>query len=132
MTLDDALLPSPGGFLRGRLGALRTPEILGRYEAWMEERGMGISEAVDRAGTAPLRMHDRFGNRIDEVVFPPGYRELLTKGYEAGVVFKAVEEGDLPAFTQDRNLSDTASIFFQPTSEAIVLMRRYFADKIVT
>ncbi len=100
MTLDDALLPSPGGFLRGRLGALRTPEILGRYEAWMEERGMGISEAVDRAGTAPLRMHDRFGNRIDEVVFPPGYRELLTKGYEAGVVFKAVEEGDLPASYQ--------------------------------
>lgn len=41
------------------------------------------------------------------------------------------QEGDLPAFTQDRNLSDTASIFFQPTSEAIVLMRRYFADKIV-
>ena len=99
MTLD-ALLPSPVRFLEGRLGQLRNPEVLSRYEAWFEERGKGISEAVDRAGTPPLRMFDRFGNRIDEVVFPPEYRELVTKGYEAGVVFKAVEEGDLAASYQ--------------------------------
>lgn len=99
MTLD-ALLPSPVRFLEGRLGALRAPEVLSRYEAWFEERGKGISEAVDRAGTPPLRMFDRFGNRIDEVVFPPEYRELVTKGYEAGVVFKAVEEGDIAASYQ--------------------------------
>ncbi len=96
----DALLPSPVRFLEGRLGALRNPEVLSRYEAWFEERGKGISEAVDRAGTPPLRMFDRFGNRIDEVVFPPEYRELVTKGYEAGVVFKAVEEGDVAASYQ--------------------------------
>jgi len=96
----DAPLPSPVRFLEGRLGALRNPEVLSRYEAWFEERGKGISEAVDRAGTPPLRMFDRFGNRIDEVVFPPAYRELVTKGYEAGVVFKAVEEGDVAASYQ--------------------------------
>ena len=99
MTLD-ALLPSPVRFLEGRLGRLRNPEVLSRYEAYFEERGKGISEAVDRAGTPPLRMFDRFGNRIDEVVFPPEYRELVTKGYEAGVVFKAVEEGDIAASYQ--------------------------------
>ncbi len=96
----DALLPSPVRFLEGRLGRLRAPEALGRYEAFFEERGKAISEAVDRAGTPPLRMFDRFGNRVDEVVFPPEYRELVTKGYEAGVVFRAVEEGDLPASYQ--------------------------------
>jgi alkylation response protein AidB-like acyl-CoA dehydrogenase len=96
----DALLPSPVRFLEGRLGQLRNPEALSRYEAYFEERGKGISEAVDRAGTPPLRMFDRFGKRIDEVVFPPEYRELVTKGYEAGVVFKAVEEGDIAASYQ--------------------------------
>ena len=96
----DALLPSPVRFLEGRLGRLRTPEVLAGYEAFFEERGRRISEAVDRAGTPPLRMFDRFGNRIDEVVFPPEYRELVTKGYEAGVVFRAVEEGDLAASYQ--------------------------------
>jgi alkylation response protein AidB-like acyl-CoA dehydrogenase len=96
----DALLPSPVRFLEGRLGRLQAPEVLARYEAYFEERGKGISEAVDRAGTPPLRMFDRFGNRIDEVVFPPEYRELLLRGYEAGVVFRAVEEGDLAASYQ--------------------------------
>ena len=96
----DALLPSPVRFLEGRLGPLRTPEVLAGYQAYFEERGKGISEAVDRAGTPPLRMFDRFGTRIDEVVFPPEYRELVTKGYEAGVVFKAVEEGDFLASYQ--------------------------------
>lgn len=96
----DALLASPVRFLEGRLGHLRAPEVLARYEAWFEERGKAVSEAVDRAGTPPLRMFDRFGNRIDEVVFPPEYRELVTKAYEAGVVFRAVEEGDLAASYQ--------------------------------
>ena len=96
----DALLPSPVRFLEARLGRVRAPEVLARYEAWFEERGKAVSEAVDRAGTPPLRMFDRFGNRVDEVVFPPDYRELVTKGYEAGVVFKAVEEGDLAASYQ--------------------------------
>jgi len=96
----DALLPSPARFLEGRLGRLRAPESLASYEAYFEERGKAVSEAVDRAGTPPLRMFDRFGNRIDEVVFPPDYRELVRKGYEAGIVFRAVEEGDLLASYQ--------------------------------
>ena len=96
----DAHLPSPVRFLEARLGRLRAPESLRAYEAFFEERGRAVSEAVDRAGTPPLRMFDRFGNRIDEVVFPPEYRELVTKGYEAGVVFRAVEEGDLAASYQ--------------------------------
>ncbi len=96
----DPFLPSPVRFLEGHLGPLRAPESLARYEAFFETRGKAISEAVDRAGTPKLRMFDRFGNRVDEVVFPPDYRELVTKGYEAGVVFRAVEEGDLAASYQ--------------------------------
>jgi len=96
----DALLPSPVRFLEGRLGRLRAPESLARYEAYFEERGRAVSEAVDRAGTPKLLMFDRFGNRIDEVVFPPAYHELVRKAYEAGVVFRAVEEGDLAASYQ--------------------------------
>lgn len=96
----DAHLPSPVRFLEARLGRLRAPESLHAYEAYFEERGKAVSEAVDRAGTPPLRMFDRFGNRIDEVVFPPDYRDLVRKGYEAGVVIRAVEEGDLAASYQ--------------------------------
>ena len=96
----DALLPSPVRFLEGRLGRLRAPESLARYEAYFEERGKAISEAVDRAGTPKLLMFDRFGTRIDEVVFPPAYHELVRRAYEAGVVFRAVEEGDLAASYQ--------------------------------
>jgi hypothetical protein len=32
---------------------------------------MGISEAVDRAGTPWLRMFDQFGKRTDEILFRP-------------------------------------------------------------
>ena len=45
----DALLPSPVRFLEGRLGRLRAPEVLRGYEAYFEERGKAVSEAVDRA-----------------------------------------------------------------------------------
>lgn len=129
----DPLLPSPVRFLEARLGSLRDPETLARYEAWFEESGKGISEAVDRAGTATLRMHDRFGTRVDEVVFAPGYRELLTKGYEAGIVFRAVEEGDLAASYQAGYLTSfyDAGLYCPHTvslSTAVVLAKYGAAD----
>ena len=49
----DAHLPSPVRFLEARLGRLRAPESLRAYEAFFEEKGRAVSEAVDRAGPAP-------------------------------------------------------------------------------
>ena len=58
------------------------------YEAWWEQSGKKISEAVDRAGTPLLKMFDRFGARIDEIAFAPEYYTMLYRGYNAGVIEK--------------------------------------------
>ncbi|MDX2139265.1 MAG: acyl-CoA dehydrogenase family protein [Chloroflexota bacterium] len=61
------------------------------YEAWWEITGKAISSSVDRAGTAWIRQYDRFGNRIDDLVFPAGYRDMLLAGYTRGVIWRAFE-----------------------------------------
>ncbi|RME44808.1 MAG: acyl-CoA dehydrogenase [Chloroflexi bacterium] len=72
------------------------PEVgLSEYESWWEAEGRAISDAIDRAGTPWLRMFDRFGERIDEVLFPPEYWTMLRKGYRAGVVWRVFEEESL-------------------------------------
>jgi alkylation response protein AidB-like acyl-CoA dehydrogenase len=40
-------------------------------------------------------MFDQFGKRIDEALFAPGYRQMLTRGYEAGIVRHLFEEKSL-------------------------------------
>lgn len=71
------------------------PEQWRTYEQWWQERGRAISATIDRAGTPPLAMHDRFGERIDAIEYPAGYRELLLRGYREGVVADAVEQASL-------------------------------------
>ena len=56
---------------------------------------MSISAAIDRAGTPWLRMFDQFGNRTDEILFPPDYWRMLKRGYQAGVVWRAFEGDSL-------------------------------------
>jgi len=93
--MDASLLQSPAA----ALGAWRADDalaaVLGDYETWWASRGRDISSTVDRAGTPPLRMFDRHGTRVDEIVFPAGYRELLERGYAAGIVARAVDEESL-------------------------------------
>ena len=90
MTFD---LPStPSGYLRRRLPMLPGLERLEAYDAWWAAQGRGISAAIDRQGTPWLRMFDALGRRVDEVLFPPGYRALLLRGYQAGVVWRVFDK----------------------------------------
>jgi acyl-CoA dehydrogenase len=92
-------LLSPVRFLESRLGRVGLHDELEAYAAWWEAEGKPISSAVDRAGTPWLRMFDRFGQRVDELLFPPEYWRMLRKGYQAGAVWRAFAEKSLvPAY----------------------------------
>lgn len=93
--MTDEALTSPVAFLQERLAIASHAPLLDDYEGWWRAEGAAISAAVDRAGTPWLRMHDRFGARIDEILFPPGYRRLLLHGYRAGIIWRAFAEQSL-------------------------------------
>lgn len=93
MTLDAARTPT--AFLRHMLGDSAVSSDLSDYEAWWEDDGRRTSEAIDRMGTPELRMFDRFGRRIDEIVYPPAYWQMLRRGYQAGAVWRAFEARSL-------------------------------------
>lgn len=96
MTLESSR--SPVTFLKTMLAQLPDELALRDYEAWWESEGKAVSEATDRAGTPWLRMFDRFGKRVDEVLYSPDYRRMLMKGYRAGAVWRAFEESSLIPF----------------------------------
>lgn len=90
---------SPVSFLKRMSGHLLTEESLTRYEEWWRNEGDAISNATDRAGTPWLRMFDKDGNRVDELLFAPEYRRMLEKGYQEGVLWRAFEQKSLlPAY----------------------------------
>lgn len=89
------ILSSPLDFLRRQLGEVAAKPYLEDYQGWWEAEGKPISAAVDRQGTPWLRMFDRLGRRVDEILFPPEYWTMLKKGYQAGVVWRVVEEDSL-------------------------------------
>jgi acyl-CoA dehydrogenase len=91
-------LRSPGRFL-AQNGISADQDWLREYEAWFEGEGQGISDAVDRAGTPWLRMFDRFGVRVDEILYPPDYWRMLKQGYRAGVLWRAFEQNSLTFFS---------------------------------
>ncbi len=93
--MDLETLRSPTDFLREMLREVPHARVLNDYEDWWESDGRPISEAVDRMGTPPLRMFDRWGHRVDEVLYPPDYRRLLSEGYRRGIIWRAFEEGSL-------------------------------------
>lgn len=88
------VLRSPVQFLQ-QVGIPAHQGWLREYEAWFECEGQAISDAVDRAGTPWLRMFDRFGTRVDEILYPPEYWRMLRQGYRAGVLWRAFEQNSL-------------------------------------
>ncbi|MDR7484583.1 MAG: hypothetical protein QN187_04560 [Armatimonadota bacterium] len=80
------------------LGDVPGWDELRAYEAWWEAEGQATSDAIDRAGTPALRLFDRLGRRIDEVVYPPAYWQVLRRGYCAGAVWRAFEGSLVPAY----------------------------------
>jgi len=93
MSLEEYLAPLT--FLRRMVGKTASQGYLEDYQTWWEGEGKLISTAVDRAGTPWLRMFDRFGQRVDEILFPPEYWKMLRKGYQAGVIWRVFEENSL-------------------------------------
>jgi alkylation response protein AidB-like acyl-CoA dehydrogenase len=89
------VLRSPSRFLQHVRGDIPLPDALATDAAWWESEGKAISDSIDRGGTPWLRMFDRFGARVDEVLFPPEYWKMLRKGYQSGVVWRAFEEKSL-------------------------------------
>ena len=77
--IDDALQDAVA-----REGAAWARE---RLLAWGERLGSGdMLELAARANRFPpeLHTHDRFGNRIDEVIFDPAWHELMTLAMREG------------------------------------------------
>ncbi len=92
---DFDQLRSPVRFLENQLANLPCGDILRGEEPWWSTSGRSIGEAIDRAGTPWLRMFNRFGVRVDDILYPPEYQALLRRGYRAGVVWRALEEKSL-------------------------------------
>ncbi len=88
-------LRSPVSFLKQKLGAVSCEQTLRAYESWWECQGKPISEIIDRAGTPWLRMFDRFGRRVDEILLPPEYWQMLQRGYQTGIIWRVFEEQSL-------------------------------------
>jgi acyl-CoA dehydrogenase len=94
MTVFDQLR-RPTDFLESTLGAIPQIHLLKTEQQWWSGEGVRISEAIDRAGTPWVRMFDRYGKRVDEILYAPEYWTMLRKGYRAGVVWRALEEKSL-------------------------------------
>jgi alkylation response protein AidB-like acyl-CoA dehydrogenase len=86
---------SPLTFLRRYVGDVAQSAYLEEYQEWWEREGKSISAAVDRAGTPWLRMFDDSGRRVDEILYPPDYWQMLRRGYQAGVVWRVFAEHSL-------------------------------------
>src|SRR5713101_5340540 len=105
MTDLDALR-SPLNFLQIRLKDIPHRDVLDAEEAWWKSEGVAISDAIDRAGTPWLRMFDRLGKRVDEILYPREYQTILRRGYRSGVVWRVLEEKSLiPAYLLIYNIS---------------------------
>src|SRR5258708_26801480 len=97
---------SPLSFLQSRLKDLPHRDLLAAEETWWKSEGLGISDAIDRAGTPWLRMFDRLGKRVDEILYPREYQTILRRGYRSGVVWRALEEKSLiPTYLLIYNIS---------------------------
>jgi hypothetical protein len=90
---------SPVNFLQSRLQDIPHRNELDAEEGWWKNEGVAISNAIDRAGTPWLRMFDRLGKRVDEILYPREYQIILRRGYRSGVVWRALEDKSLiPAY----------------------------------
>ena len=92
---EFSTLRSPVDFLRSRLQDIPYRDLLEAEEVWWTHEGVAISDAIDRAGTPWLRMFNRLGKRVDEILYPREYQTILRRGYRSGVVWRALEEKTL-------------------------------------
>src|ERR1700675_4479454 len=92
---DLPLLRSPLSFLLNRLPEIPHRDVLTAEEDWWKSEGLAISGDIDRGGTPWLRMFDRNGKRVDEILYPHEYQTMLRRGYRSGVVWRALEEKSL-------------------------------------
>lgn len=92
--MDFDVLRCPVQFLE-QTAVCANEAWLGEYQAWFQREGQEISDAVDRGGTPWLRMFDRFGTRVDEILYSPEYWRMLKHGYRAGVLWRAFEQNSL-------------------------------------
>src|ERR1700719_3074321 len=93
------VIRSPFMMLRDMAGSTAYDSVLKEYEAWWEQEGRAISDAVDRARTPWVRMFDAAGTRVDEILYPPEYWRMLKRGYRSGVVWRAFQDNSLlPSF----------------------------------
>jgi alkylation response protein AidB-like acyl-CoA dehydrogenase len=98
MTALDALR-FPLSFLQSRLPSIQHLDVLETEQQWWKSQGVAISSAIDRAATPWLRMFDKSGSRVDEILYPREYQTILRRGYRSGVVWRALEEKSLlPAY----------------------------------
>jgi alkylation response protein AidB-like acyl-CoA dehydrogenase len=88
-------LRSPLSFLQSRLPDIPHLDVLETEQQWWRTEGVAISGSIDRAGAPWVRMFDRFGKRVDEILYPREYQTILRKGYRSGVVWRALEEKSL-------------------------------------
>src|SRR5271154_245685 len=99
-------LRSPLNFLNTRLPNIPHREVLEADAAWWRTAGLPISHSIDRAGTPWLRMFDRLGHRVDEILYPAEYQTILRRGYRSGVIWRALEEKSLiPTYLLVYNIS---------------------------
>jgi acyl-CoA dehydrogenase len=91
--LDTLRLPL--SFLQSMFPAIQHPELLEAEQQWWKSEGVVISGSIDRAGTPWVRMFDRFGKRVDEILYPREYQTILRRGYRSGVVWRSLEEKSL-------------------------------------
>ena len=108
MALDA--LRFPLSFLQSRLPDISIGGVLEAEQQWWRTEGVAVGGAIDRAATPWLRMFDKSGTRIDEILYPREYQTMLRRGYRAGVIWRAFEEKSLLATYQ---LMYTIS-FFDP------------------
>src|SRR6202007_1765626 len=103
-------LRSPIDFLDQGLSSVVHHDLLRADEAWWNEEGKTISDAIDRAGTPWLRMFDKSGARADEILYPPDYWRMLRRGYRSGVSWLSFEgKSPIPSY-----LLMYAHSFFDP------------------
>jgi alkylation response protein AidB-like acyl-CoA dehydrogenase len=99
-------LRSPVSFLESRLQDIPYRDGLDAEERWWKNEGVAISDAIDRAGTPWLRMFDRLGKRVDEILYPHEYQTILRRGYRSGIVWRSLEDKSLiPAYLLIYNIS---------------------------
>lgn len=86
---------NPHSCLESKLVGVLDTQALREYQTWWETRGCALSGTVDRAGTPLIRMHNRWGERVDELIMPEGYSTLVQESYRHGAVSRVIEQNDL-------------------------------------